>query len=77
MSKSKGNVVDPFQAMKEYGVDGVRWYLLRAGGSLADDSGGSRRVVKKMLCQFVLMIPSRLFRQAAPVELHQLRIADR
>ncbi len=27
MSKSKGNVVDPFKVVAEYGADAVRWYL--------------------------------------------------
>ena len=27
MSKSKGNIVDPFQVMEHYGADAVRWYL--------------------------------------------------
>ena len=27
MSKSKGNIVEPFTTMKEYGADTVRWYL--------------------------------------------------
>lgn len=40
MSKSRGNVADPFQAMEKYGVDPVRWYLMRAGGSLSTDAGG-------------------------------------
>lgn len=38
MSKSRGNVADPIAAMDKYGVDGVRWYLMRAGGALADDA---------------------------------------
>lgn len=29
MSKSLGNVVDPFEVVKQYGVDAVRYYLLR------------------------------------------------
>lgn len=28
MSKSKGNVIDPFAAMDEYGADAVRWYII-------------------------------------------------
>eukprot|EP00158_Paraphelidium_tribonemae_P007211 Partr_v1_DN28155_c0_g1_i1_m55988 putative MethionyltRNA synthetase len=36
MSKSLGNVVDPFRLMEVYGVDAVRYYLLRDGGLSID-----------------------------------------
>ncbi|CDZ97772.1 methionine-trna ligase [Phaffia rhodozyma] len=38
MSKSRGNVADPFKAIESAGVDSVRAYLMGIGGSLADDS---------------------------------------
>jgi isoleucyl-tRNA synthetase len=31
MSKRLGNVVDPWQAVREHGADAVRWYLLSSG----------------------------------------------
>ncbi|KAH9060995.1 tRNA synthetases class I (M)-domain-containing protein [Lactarius vividus] len=37
MSKSIGNVVDPFQAIDELGADPVRYYLARIGGRFKDD----------------------------------------
>lgn len=39
MSKSVGNVADPFDTVKEFGVDVVRWYLGRVGGRFRDDVG--------------------------------------
>jgi methionyl-tRNA synthetase len=37
MSKSLGNVVNPFMAMDRFGVDPIRFYMIRDGG-YADDS---------------------------------------
>lgn len=39
MSKSVGNVVDPFEILEKYGTDSVRWYLARNGGNFVDDVG--------------------------------------
>ncbi|KAF9997489.1 methionyl-tRNA synthetase [Modicella reniformis] len=44
MSKSIGNVVDPFVAMKDFGTDTIRFYLMN-DGRLADDSDYSTELV--------------------------------
>lgn len=44
MSKSVGNVVDPFYAMKRYGVDTMRFYMAHDGG-IADDGNYSNREI--------------------------------
>ena len=41
MSKSIGNVADPFEAMESFGVDVVRYYLARVGGKFRDDIGAN------------------------------------
>lgn len=38
MSKSRGNVVNPSKLLATYGVDPVRYFLMRDGG-MAQDSG--------------------------------------
>ena len=45
MSKSLGNVADPFDAINEYGIDVVRYYLARVGGKFRDDVGASFSIV--------------------------------
>ncbi|KFH66879.1 methionyl-tRNA synthetase [Podila verticillata NRRL 6337] len=44
MSKSIGNVVDPFTAMQEFGTDTIRFYLMNDGG-LVDDADYSSALV--------------------------------
>ena len=50
MSKSIGNVVDPFQAMEVLDTDLVRYYLARIGGRFKDDVGESK-------CGYVTTLP--------------------
>ncbi|GJJ78642.1 methionyl-tRNA synthetase [Entomortierella parvispora] len=44
MSKSSGNVVDPFTAMQEFGTDTIRFYLMNDGG-LSDDADYASELV--------------------------------
>ena len=46
MSKSLGNVVSPGQYAAEYGVDAMRYFLLRDGG-VADDGDFSEECLRK------------------------------
>ncbi|KAJ3167814.1 methionyl-tRNA synthetase [Geranomyces variabilis] len=46
MSKSKGNVVDPERLLKTYGVDAVRYFLMRDGG-IANDADFSERAISQ------------------------------
>ncbi|KAG8983454.1 methionyl-tRNA synthetase [Tulasnella sp. JGI-2019a] len=46
MSKSRGNVADPFEAMRMYGVDPVRYYLMR-NAAITDDSDWSADQIVK------------------------------
>src|SRR3989338_5808709 len=44
MSKSLGNVVNPFDLIKKYGVDAVRYYLLREIPSTDDGDYSEKRM---------------------------------
>jgi methionyl-tRNA synthetase len=61
MSKSRGNVVDPIAAMDRFGVDTVRYYLLRDGG-LSDDGGMYNHAHISPISIFSPHLSNRLFR---------------
>ncbi|SPO34802.1 probable METHIONYL-TRNA SYNTHETASE, mitochondrial [Pseudozyma flocculosa] len=45
MSKSRGNVANPFDAIKLFGLDAIRFFLMRVGGNFATDSDYSPAVL--------------------------------
>jgi len=47
MSKSVGNVADPFEAIDQFGVDVLRYYMARVGGRFKDDSDWSQEQLVK------------------------------
>ena len=60
MSKSIGNVVNPFEAVKKYGTDATRYFLARAGGRFKYDVGTSLPTV---LCDIPLTAFTHLLLQ--------------
>lgn len=48
MSKSKGNVMDPWKAMSDFSVDGFRYFLLREGVPHSDGNYNTEKVVKML-----------------------------
>ena len=48
MSKSVGNVVDPFEEVKKYGVDAVRYFLLREIPSTADGDYSQKAIISRI-----------------------------
>jgi len=56
MSKSIGNVADPFDAMELWGVDPVRFYMARVGGRFKDDVGKTDLLIHPRIREIFLFI---------------------
>ncbi|KIL58972.1 hypothetical protein M378DRAFT_85745 [Amanita muscaria Koide BX008] len=71
MSKSLGNVADPFESIDKYGVDVVRYYLARVGGRFRDDVDWSQgqldkyfKEIQSLLGNFLLRVTSDRIKSA-------------
>ncbi|KAI1305412.1 methionyl-tRNA synthetase, partial [Mortierella claussenii] len=69
MSKSIGNVVDPFEAMEEFGTDTIRFYLMNDGG-LADDADYSHELVRERYRKLLAGQLGNLLRRSTSVALN-------
>ncbi|KAG5650182.1 hypothetical protein H0H81_000404 [Sphagnurus paluster] len=66
MSKSIGNVADPFEAMDEFGVDVIRFYVARVGGRFRDDTDWSREQLEKHDREIQSLLGNFLLRATSP-----------
>jgi methionyl-tRNA synthetase len=64
MSKSLGNVVDPFEEVEEYGVDALRYYLLREIPA-TDDGDYSRERMEQRYAELANQLGNLVSRVAA------------
>lgn len=77
MSKSRGNVADPFEAIATYGLDGVRWYLMRNGGSLPQDADYSPAEIETQYKQLASQVGNLLGRISSPKLLDRVGVSTR
>ncbi|KAJ4468206.1 tRNA synthetases class I (M)-domain-containing protein [Lentinula aciculospora] len=66
MSKSLGNTTDPFQAIEEFGIDSIRYYLAKVGGRFQDDVDWSHAQVAKHDKELQAVLGNLLMRITSP-----------
>ncbi|KAG7097433.1 hypothetical protein E1B28_004777 [Marasmius oreades] len=76
MSKSLGNTTDPFQAIEEFGLDSVRWYLTRVGGKFRDDVDWSHDQLSKHHKEFQSLLGNFFLRVTSNTILKRVQDAQ-
>ncbi|KAG6849942.1 hypothetical protein H0H93_003314 [Arthromyces matolae] len=76
MSKSVGNVADPFEAIEEFGIDAIRFYLCRVGGRFRDDTDWSRTQLDKHKREIQSQLGNLLLRITSPKITAQANLAS-
>ncbi|KAI8743669.1 methionine--tRNA ligase, mitochondrial [Biomphalaria glabrata] len=66
MSKSLGNVVDPVDRLNKYGVDGLRYFLLKEGTLDSDCTYSDHRIAERINTDLANTIGNLLGRLTAP-----------
>mgnify|MGYP001118651389 FL=1 len=78
MSKSKGNAVDPFDALKRHGADAIRWYFYTNSAPWLPSRFSDRAVTegqRKFSPQHICVLGAlRRYRQLRPHEVFALRL---
>ncbi|KAJ3757236.1 tRNA synthetases class I (M)-domain-containing protein [Lentinula raphanica] len=75
MSKSLGNTTDPFQAIEEFGIDSVRYYLAKVGGRFQDDVDWSHVQVAKHDKELQTILGNLFMRITSPAITARMAIA--
>lgn len=76
MSKSLGNVVDPFEVVKKYGADPVRYFLLSEFSPLSDGDFSYEKLEKKYNADLSSGLGNLVSRTLAMIEKKELNGAE-
>lgn len=76
MSKSLGNVADPVQAIDEFGLDVVRYYLARVGGRFKDDVDWSHMQMEKHFRELMSLLGNTYLRITSKKIMDKVIAAD-
>ncbi|MFH8080573.1 MAG: methionine--tRNA ligase [Candidatus Aenigmatarchaeota archaeon] len=68
MSKSLGNVIDPFEMIKKYGVDELRYYLMRDMPVFADGDFSEKMLIERVNNELVAKISNLFYRVTSFIE---------